>query len=264
MKIQFLGAGSAFNDFEGESNILLSDLGGTDETLLIDAGTGIGGALAVAGIDNINLPYRLHNVFITHNHADHAGGLERLAYVTKYHPNGKKLTLISSEGILEKLGRTYKAGLVSPFEDAKLEHFFITKSFDIKEGFAIGHTLFMPFKTLHCMDGHDFMESYGLEIFHKGNRIVISGDTNFNPTLKHIFLKADTIFVDCETGGYNSGVHPDYKDLLTYEPHLRGRMRLYHTNLNPQQDPIKDGFLGFVKKGEVFEIPDPKSSRRMF
>lgn len=75
MQITFLGSGSAFvNSNENyQSNILIAKNG---ETLLFDAGTTINDALF-----DLNIPVEMiHNIYISHLHADHAGGIEYLAF----------------------------------------------------------------------------------------------------------------------------------------------------------------------------------------
>ncbi len=68
------------------------------------------------------------------------------------------------------------------------------------------------------------------------------------------YEQADVIFHDCETAPYKSGVHAHYSDLKNLEQKHYNKMWLYHYQSNPSQTPEEDGFLGFAKKGQVFEL----------
>lgn len=97
--------------------------------------------------------------------------------------------------------------------------------------------------------------------YHCGKKITISpaifltGDTQHCPhQISKFYDKADFIFHDTETAPYYSKVHAHYDDLKTLDPQTKAKMWLCHYQPNPTQDPIKDGFLGFVKKGQVLEF----------
>ena len=79
LKLIFLGSGSAFTVGTGnyQSNLLLQK---DNDSLLIDAG----GDLRFALYDQ-HLTYKdIKNVYISHLHADHVGGLEWLAINTHF------------------------------------------------------------------------------------------------------------------------------------------------------------------------------------
>ena len=64
---------------------------------------------------------------------------------------------------------------------------------------------------------------------------------------------ADVVYQDCETSPFKSGVHAHYEDLKTLPGDIKSKMHLCHCNPDPTQDPVADGFAGFIKKGQVFE-----------
>jgi hypothetical protein len=68
---------------------------------------------------------------------------------------------------------------------------------------------------------------------------------------------ADIIFHDCETASVKSGVHAHYTELLTLSETIRNKIWLYHYNPGALPDAKKDGFRGFVKKGQCFDFNDP-------
>lgn len=71
---------------------------------------------------------------------------------------------------------------------------------------------------------------------------------------KEYFEKADIIFHDCETAEKQTGAHAHYNDLAKFDPKIKGKMWLYDYNDGPLPDAIKDGFQGFIVKGQAFEF----------
>ncbi len=93
------------------------------------------------------------------------------------------------------------------------------------------------------------------------NRVLISGDTRFDPDSINKFGKnCETIFSDCQS--FPGGVHVHYDELLTLAPKTRKKMWLYHCddgmrplNQNGElsgRDVVKDGFAGFADAIPVF------------
>jgi ribonuclease BN (tRNA processing enzyme) len=80
-KMIFLGSGSAFTMKNRQSNAILID-SENKKSLLIDCGTDIRHSLA-----KINYSHRdISAVYISHAHADHAGGLEWLGFCSYFVP----------------------------------------------------------------------------------------------------------------------------------------------------------------------------------
>jgi len=65
------------------------------------------------------------------------------------------------------------------------------------------------------------------------------------------------IFHDCELKIYSNSVHAQYHELCNLSPDIKKKMWLYHytTEGGSIDLPIatEDGFLGFVKRGAIFE-----------
>ena len=78
MKIQFVGAGSAFNKEDGQSNMLV--IANSGKKLLIDCGT-----YCWQFAKMINVGYKdIDALYISHLHADHVGGIEEMAFCTYF------------------------------------------------------------------------------------------------------------------------------------------------------------------------------------
>ena len=100
MKLTFLGSGSAFTlGVENyHSNILIET---NKENILFDCGTTIADALHYSGYT----PDDIDNIYLTHNHADHNGGLEYIGFKRFFStfPFGEsKPTLISGKNLLKE------------------------------------------------------------------------------------------------------------------------------------------------------------------
>src|ERR1700733_10351946 len=122
LKMTFLGSGSAFTIDDGnfQSNILLQL---DNNTLLLDAGTDIRFSLKALQLDHLDI----QNVYISHLHSDHAGGLEWLALRTFFDPlYVGKPGLFISEKILEDLwNKTLSGGLSTlATQQASIHTFF--------------------------------------------------------------------------------------------------------------------------------------------
>ena len=137
-----------------------------------------------------------------------------------------------------------------------LSDFFNCRQVNDGKSFMWEGINFILVRMPHIMTGYHDIVSYGLLIHPRQNEenvVFISTDTQFHPQLiTRIASTADHIFHDCETSKYKSMVHAHYKDLLTLPASIRKKMWLYHYQPNPDQNFKKDGFRGFVQKGQEF------------
>ena len=118
MKLTFLGTGSAFTIGNGNyhSNLLLSSPSGRN--LLIDCGSDVRHSLFEQ-----NKTFRdVHDVYISHLHADHVGGLEWLAFTKKFNqPGSPKPRLYISEQLVEDLWQNVLCGGLSSLAECQAE-----------------------------------------------------------------------------------------------------------------------------------------------
>lgn len=251
LKITFLGTGSAFTVGTGnfQSNVLL-EIG--DDFLLIDAGTDIRHSLYEQ-----NHTYRdIRNVYITHVHGDHCGGLEWLALTSYFDPVYKgKPTLYASDKIMNDLWNKTLSGGLSTLSTirATLDTYFNVKPVKQNDGFIWHSIKFQLVQMIHFYSEYELMPSYGLLFSYNGVRIFFTSDTQSAPSqLCSFYEEADIIFHDCETITKKSGVHANYSELVQLPNHIKNKMWLYHYNPGPLPDAEKEGFLGFIVKGQTF------------
>lgn len=270
LKITFLGSGSAFyNDVDNfQSNLLLECQG---RSLLLDCGTDIRFSMREAGKKLTDVT----DVYISHAHADHIGGLECLGFIKKFTPNSAKPNLYASSLIVKDLwDRSLAGGMESmQGELADLSTFFEVHRIRPNSSFVWCGIEFKIVQTIHIMNGFMFVPSFGLmftvqETFDNGSEIVsrpctifFTSDSQHAPNQIMDFYKmADVIFQDCETTPWKSGVHAHYTDLVTLPDEVKRKMWLYHFNQGPLPAAHEEGFKGFVpcRKEFSFSVPDTK------
>ncbi|MBS0351141.1 MAG: MBL fold metallo-hydrolase [Proteobacteria bacterium] len=256
MRFIFIGSGAAFvkDPHNYQSNILLQSP--SKELLLIDCGTD-----ARRALNELNLTHRdIANVYISHLHADHAGGLEWLAFTRKFDQQkcSKPNLYISKRFTAPLWDHTLSGGLTSlSDEPASLSAFFQVYSIPEGQGFQWQNINFQLIKSQHILSNFAEMPSYGL-FFQVNNRwIYLTTDAQFQlENFLPYYRQASLIFQDCETSAHPSGVHAHYQQLKALDPSIKSKMWLYHYNCDHDglPDAVADGFCGFVKPRQVFEL----------
>lgn len=228
--------------------------------LLIDCGSDARFSLHEKGYSYKDIT----DIYISHLHADHAGGLEWLALTTKFDKNCKKPHLYACETILPDLWKkTLSGGLSTLHKKTKqicLTDYFKVNSVKPNGSFEWNKIKFQLIQTIHIVNGFAFMPSFGL--FAKINHlnVFITTDTQFIPDhYEKFYYSADVIFHDCEILPQKTGVHAHYTDLLQLPQEIKSKMWLYHYNPLKLPNAKKDGFKGFVKKGQIFDFSHPFS-----
>lgn len=252
MKLLFLGTGSAFTVgcCNYHSNMLLIDEK-NEGRLLIDCGSDIRFSLYEIGLSFLDI----QNVYISHLHADHVGGLEWLSFTTKFDPKGTKPNLYVSQDIVHDLWNKVLSGGLSSIENvsANLETYFNVFPI-VNQKFKWNNIFFYLVKTIHFFSNSILMPSYGLFFTVNRKNVFITTDAKLDRELESNYEKADIIFQDCETAEIKSGVHAHYDELVNLEAHIKRKMWLYHYNPGILPDAKRDGFRGFVKKNQLFDF----------
>jgi len=228
-------------------------------------------------------PEELDAVYISHLHADHCYGLSWLAYYT-YFITKKKLTLFLHETMVSDIWSMLRPSLEKCDRQDRLmtlNDYFDVKLYKKDTRFNVGGMQFYPVKQKHVETPFGDIDSYGLRGYRCGDwcgyqdvgeehihhrldrwRFFISSDskkmaipnTNEYGALFPEYYY-DYLFCDCDVMNL-SGVHPNYNDLKKYDADTKSRMWLYHYHDlgDDMPDAVADGFAGFVKEGQVFEI----------
>lgn len=284
LTLTFLGVGSAFAKRNLNSNALIegwakgpAEQGSPDDSVLIDFGTT--GPKALHQIkDQVGFQYldqnglinypAIRRVLITHLHADHIGGLEEMALMTRFglaeasSQEERRLELIGTADVLSSLWEhSLKGGLgASEGRPAKLKDYFTVRTVHergkgtpdrirIIERYEIS-----LFRTHHIqMTGPLDWPSYGLLIAdpETGETVVFSGDTQFDPQgLGNMLAHAGMVFHDVQLEDSESPVHAPMSALRTLPEEIRRKMILYHFADEwdgAEYDSVAKEFAGFAE-----------------
>ncbi|ACB51597.1 hypothetical protein cce_2247 [Crocosphaera subtropica ATCC 51142] len=254
-QLLFLGSGSAFtvgtDNFH--SNIFL--ITETGKKLLIDCGSDLRFSLHKEGFSHRDIT----DIYISHLHSDHAGGLEYVGLTTKFDPRCDKPNLYLSHDIASKIWENTLSGGMGSIEGTitSLESFFNVHAVDNNRCFSWQNINFELVKTIHINNGTYVMPTYGLFFEVNHQKIFITSDTQLcYQELETYYQKADIIFHDCETSKYPTPVHSHYQELVKLPNQIKGKIWLYGYQPGELPNAEKDGFLGFVNRGDKFVIQD--------
>jgi len=228
------------------------------QTLLIDCGADARFSLHEQGLSFPDIK----NIFISHLHSDHVGGLEWLAFTKKFQSNGQKPTLYICKALADDLwDHVLSGGLKSIAGETSLKTYFNVVDIPEDSFFTWEGVKIRTVPTLHCQYGDGNMPTYGIFFTANGIKVWISGDTQFKPDkLMKYYEEADVIFHDCDIVSKGSSpVHSSYHDLSTLPPKIKNKMWLYHYQPGPLPNAAKEGFRGFVKKGQRFDFSNPRT-----
>ncbi len=286
----FLGVGSAFAKRNFQSNVLVEAWSqgpgrqeAPDDTLLIDFGTT--GPLALYALMQrpgfeylrtggaINYP-AIRRVLVTHQHADHIGGLEEMALVNAYtfgdRRRGRpfKPQIISSISILMNLwDHSLKGGLnAMAGRYVLLQDYFFILALNLSEPDRNHFTMLKRYDVSLFPTDHIQIErkydwpSYGVRIVdgQTGRSLFFSGDSRFDyPAYATMMEQADVCFHDVQLFDQPNPVHALLTELRTLPREVRAKTWLYHYGDNWDSGPFDDvpqHFAGFAEPARRYTI----------
>ncbi len=210
MTIMFIGSGGAFTPLYGNNSALLQ----FDKTnLLLDCGYSTPARLGKTGI-KVNM---IDNIWISHLHADHIGGLEEDAF--KNYFQGRTINLFAAQDICRDLEQylscTLKYGVKGQL--AVADYFNIIK---VKQEFEIGRRTFRLEKTGHIGIMPAYMFFYDTFIF--------TGDTKFIDWTTRDLAGIRFIFHDTQIEKSSNDVHTSLESLFLLPKEIREKIYCMH------------------------------------
>ncbi len=240
-ELLILGCGHSESDTLFNNNALVINAQGN---LLIDCGYTIKPALLAQGLKLQDIDA----VFITHVHADHMFGLERLANEGRYKYK-KKAKLILHHELYDELWHHCLKGVLAKNGEGENE---LSDYFDLvllqKEEFE----LFGNFYQLHRVSHTPGKICFGLMINHS---LFYSGDTVAIPQLL-MQLNPQLIFHDVTLTEYNP-VHASVHSLLSLYPAelcKKTYLMSYEDHWPDYQQMVEHHFAGFARQGQRVQL----------
>ena len=211
MKIKVIGCGNAFSHKSFNQSFLLEEDG---RTMLIDCGLQVPEALENAGVDF----KKIDDIYISHLHSDHIGGLEYFAF-SRYDwlnkprnvqndENSNAPTIIANKQLLEDLWNKSLRGGLESMEGfvSNINTFF--KTFPVEPNFSFhwkGWDVSL-IQQIHIMSGSVIMPSFGIMFRQHKHKTVyfVTDSQHCSPRqIEDFYKEADMIFQDSEFTGVN-------------------------------------------------------------
>jgi glyoxylase-like metal-dependent hydrolase (beta-lactamase superfamily II) len=198
MRVFPIGVGTAFGRRFFNSNLMIVfDDGGF---LLVDCGVTASWSLETIGLSVLDV----ENLFVSHLHADHIGGIEELTLKKKL-LEGKKINLYIHEELVNGFWESIRGGIeFTQIGRLRLDDYFRVRTY--KDGFELGGVTFSSRRTLHVPEMLSFDLGFG--------DLLLTGDTVFSKD--YVLRRAgdfETVVHDCSFN-YVQKVHTYYEELL--------------------------------------------------
>lgn len=258
-----VGCGGAFSKVLYQNNFLVVK---GDQHVMIDCGTRTPQALADLGRPVTDLGTWL----ITHSHADHIGGLEEVMLMGRYVAGSRPDIIITEEYEKHLWGMSLRGGnefnevhsgtglsfgdFWNPIRPVELPGY----PRDTRE-VTIGDLNLKLVRTRHFpQQAATWREaSYSVGVI-LDDRIFFTGDTQFDADLLQTYdelFNFELVFHD--TQFFTGGIHAGIDELATLPGSLKSRMLLMHYGDGWKKHVrrvAKDGFLGFVRQGRIYDF----------
>lgn len=248
--LTFLGVGAGLSPELGNNNVLLESED-RSVNLLIDCGPVTAHDLKING----RLP-EIQNVFITHVHDDHVGGLQLWGQLNRYVYRQRPL-LIFNEALYDELWNGSMRGGLGKINAkdhepamATLDDYFTPRA--LRDGEPVQVDGLPPLtllQSLHVPGKLSFSFFIGEDVFY-------SSDTqDLPPSVGPTGKPLRAIFQDCQLFETGNDVHTPLQRLVReLSPEQKAITHLMHYNQAPDQDAKALGFAGFVKPNEPYRL----------
>lgn len=263
MRAIFIGTGDAFSRRYGHTNALVE---AGDVRLMIDFGTQTPGRLEGYGypLDSIT------HIVVSHIHADHVGGLEELAFLSRFVHHRRPYLLLPGELHHLLWDHSLRGGLeMVADEEGEAEHCTLDTYFEthaMGRGWTeLGPLAIRRFRTDHVPG----KQSWGFVVrdTETDDRMIFCGDTRvrvdqlLEEPLGEDFARGP-IFHDCQLApGGASSIHIPLEEIV-YPEEIMRRIVLVHyqDGVSLHFERIEEAGLRIARPGTPIEMPDWRAS----
>lgn len=198
MRVFPIGVGTAFARRFFNTNFIIEF--DSQEFLLVDCGVTAGKSLEMIGMSILDVK----NLFISHLHADHIGGIEELALKSKLEAD-TKVNLYINEKLVDSLWESIKGGLEpTQWGKMRLDDYF--NVFPHGGSFVVKGVEFSSHPTDHVAGMMSFDIGFG--------NLLLTGDTVFSKDYAVSRANGfETVVHDCSFD-HGQKVHAHYKELI--------------------------------------------------
>lgn len=241
-----LGVGDAFTAIHFSSSMVVE----CDESqLLVDCPHPIRRMLRDASLASGRelVAEKLAGVVITHLHADHASGLEGLAYWFHF-VAGRRLPVLAHPAVASRLWEGHLAAgmeAILPSPDASCIEKHLSDWIEVVPLDEARPVAFGPF-AIECRRTIHHVPTTALRIRAAGRCLAHSADTAFDPALLAWLDEGDLIVHET-----NHGVHTPYEKLAALPEAMRVKMRLNHY---PDEFDAAESVIEALREGDVYDV----------
>ena len=259
VRVTFIGTGGAFSRRYGHTNALV-EAGGI--RLMIDFGF-----LTPARLERYGHSLgQITHVAVSHIHADHVGGLEELAFTSRF-VHRRKPTLVLPEGLGRELWEKSLCGGLERLSDERgaplrctLESYFDRIDLDAS-WCELGPISIRSFRTDHVPGKNSW--GFIVRDEESGGKMIFGCDTRARqPELLEEPLPAEfaavPIFHDCSLSDHGlASIHIHLRKIV-YAPTVKERIVLVHydDDLEDHLPAIREAGLKVTFPGEVIHLTD--------
>lgn len=219
--ITVIGSGNAFNTDGRSHSAFLIDI--ANKKFLVDFG-----ATALLSVQKNQIDISgIEEIFFTHFHADHLGGLPFLLLHFEYIEKRTEPLIINGP---EKIKKAIKKLLKSTYPGFKPGFKLKYRNLKKNKHYSKNNLIYSTVNINHRK------ESLGYRFYIKSNFkkeiiIAFSGDTVYDKQIKKLGKKADILFLECSTPENLGFSHVSFEEILENPDYIKYSKKIVFTHL---------------------------------
>lgn len=248
MKITMLGVGNGFSSGVYDNNAFLEHNG---IHALIDCGTTAWTSMDLLGKSRAVVD----EIFLTHLHFDHSGGVEAAALYSRY-VTGKRIRMVVPAPIADRLWEHVLKGTIENTSEnlTCLSDYFDVAAPEEEEEFMFCGMRAFWVRTRHIKGKFSCGLMIGGSLFYTSDMVCDL------PLVERMITRgANTIFHDCQLK--NAQVHGDFKSICTYPEEVKQRIFLMHHGLAEAAETPDPGSMKFLYQHKEMIIDSASGGR---